>query len=293
LQTEKEQRLGIVYLVVVFSQVVLGGTFPAAKIALRDFDPYTLALLRFSLAAIGLLGLLGLTNRLRRIRREDIFKLLLLGLLAIPLNQLLFLYGLQFTTPARSALWFGATPVFVLFAAVPLLKEQVSWRKVVGILLSLAGVGIILRVGAIEARMLIGDLIVLAAVASWAVYTVVGRPLVRRYGSLTMTAYALVVGTIMYLPLGIYHTSQFDFGRVTVDGWWGMVYLAIGTSVVGYSLWYWGLARLEATKLAIFQNLEVVAGAGLSVWLVGEVLGVDYFAGSVLVIIGVIVTQKG
>jgi drug/metabolite transporter (DMT)-like permease len=293
LQTEKEQRLGIVYLVVVFSQVVLGGTFPAAKIALRDFDPYTLALLRFSLASIGLLGLLGLTNRLRRIRREDIFKLLLLGLLAIPLNQLLFLYGLQFTTPARSALWFGATPVFVLFAAVPLLKEQVSWRKVVGILLSLAGVGIILRVGAIEARMLIGDLIVLAAVASWAVYTVVGRPLVRRYGSLTMTAYALVVGTIMYLPLGIYHTSQFDFGRVTVDGWWGMVYLAIGTSVVGYSLWYWGLARLEATKLAIFQNLEVVAGAGLSVWLVGEVLGVDYFAGSVLVIIGVIVTQKG
>ena len=122
----EKQRLGLVYLVVVLSQIVLGGTFPAAKIALREFDPYTLALFRFLLAAGSLLLILRLRNPLPRIQRKDWGRLLLLGLLVIPGNQLLFLYGLQFTTSARSALWFGATPVFVFIAAIPLLGERAT-----------------------------------------------------------------------------------------------------------------------------------------------------------------------
>lgn len=288
-----KQRLGLVYLVVALSQVVLGGTFPAAKIALRDFDPYTLALFRFLIAAVSLLLLLRISGRLKPIQRRDLGKLILLGFLVIPCNQLLFLYGLQFTTSARSALWFGATPIFVFVAALPLLGERATWQKVVGTLLSLAGVAILLRAGDIELRVLTGDLIVLGAVASWAVYTVVGRPLVQRYGALTMTAYALIIGTLMYLPFGIYLARDFSPSVVSLPGWLGLGYIAIGTSVVGYSLWYWGLRRLEATKLAIFQNLEVVAGAAFSVWFVGETLGSEYFIGSILVIAGVIVTQRG
>ncbi|MFH2057041.1 MAG: DMT family transporter [bacterium] len=289
----EKQRLGLVYLVVALSQVVLGGTFPAAKIALRDFDPYTLALFRFVIAAVALFALLKFTGRLKPIKRQDLGKLLLLGVLVIPGNQLLFLYGLQFTTSARSALWFGATPIFVFIAALPLLGERATWPKIVGTLLSFAGVAVLMRAGNIELRVLTGDLLVLGAVASWAVYTVVGRPLVRRYGALTMTAYALIVGTVMYLPFGIYLARNFDPAVISTSSWLGLGYIAIGTSVIGYSLWYWGLRRLEATKLAIFQNLEVVAGAAFSVWLVGETLGSEYFIGSILVVTGVIITQRG
>lgn len=289
----QEQRLGPVYLVVVLSQIVLGGTFPAAKIALRDFDPFVLALLRFVIAGLSLLLLLRLTGRLKPIRREDIWKLLLLGLLVIPGNQLLFLYGLQFTTSARSALWFGATPIFVFIIALPLLGERATWQKVVGTALSFLGILVLLRAGSIELKVLTGDLLVLAAVVSWAFYTVVGRPLVQRYGALTMTAYALMIGTLMYLPFGIYLSRDFSPASISLASWLGLLYIAIGTSVIGYSLWYWGLRRLEATKLAIFQNLEVVAGAALSVWFLGETLGSEYFIGSALVIFGVIVTQRG
>jgi drug/metabolite transporter (DMT)-like permease len=288
----EKQRLGWVYLVVVLSQIILGGTFPAAKIALREFDPYTLALFRFVLAAGSLLIILRLSGRLKMIERKDWGKLLLLGLLVIPGNQLLFLYGLQFTTSARSALWFGATPIFVFVVALPLLGERATWQKIAGTLLSLAGIIVLLRAGSIELTVLTGDLIVLAAVASWAIYTVLGRPLVQRYGALTMTAYALIIGTLMYLPFGLYLARDFQPSAISLPSWLGLAYLAIGTSVIGYSLWYWGLRRLEATRLAIFQNLEVVAGAALSVWLVGEVLGSEYFLGSLLVIIGVVITQR-
>jgi drug/metabolite transporter (DMT)-like permease len=217
----------------------------------------------------------------------------LLGILAIPLNQLLFLYGLQFTTPARSALWFGATPVFLFLLAVPFLKEKTTLLKVIGTVASFAGVALVLRGGTSNDGTVFGDLIVIVAVVAWAVYTVMGKPLLRKYGALAMTAYALSIGTLLYMPFGLYHAYRFDFATVTLEGWLGMLYIAIATSVVGYSIWYWGLARMEAIKLAIFQNIQPVAGTILSVLIVGEVLGANFFAGGVLIIGGVLLTQRG
>jgi drug/metabolite transporter (DMT)-like permease len=283
----------LIFSVVLLGQIIMGGTFPAAKIALVDFDAFTLALFRYLIASACLLAVVYFTGRLRKVSRRDLPKLILLGILAIPLNQLLFLYGLQFTTPARSALWFGATPVFVYLLAVPFLREKTTLLKVIGTAASFGGVALVLRNGSDGEATLIGDLIVIAAVVSWAVYTVVGKPLLRKYGALAMTAYALSIGTLLYLPFGIYQAFRFDYSLVSTEAWIGMLYIAIATSVIGYSIWYWGLARMEAIKLAIFQNIQPVAGTILSVLIVDEVLGADFLAGGILIVGGVILTQRG
>ncbi len=290
---KQHESSALIFSVVIFGQMIMGGTFPAAKIALRDFDAFTLALLRYTLASSALLLITYLRGRMKKVERRDLPRLLLLGVLAIPLNQLLFLYGLQFTTPARSAIWFGATPIFVFLLAVPLLGERATIRKVIGTIASFAGVALVLEGGGSGGGTTKGDLIIIAAVISWAFYTVLGKPLLRKYGPLAMTAYALSIGTAIYLPFGIYLAWHFDFTQVSTAGWGGLLYIALATSVVGYSIWYWALARMEAIKLAIFQNIQPVAGTALSVVFVGETLGIYFFLGGILILGGVLLTQRG
>lgn len=290
---ETTGSLVVLYVAVFINQLLAGGTFPIAKIALASFEPFTLALARFVIASIALLFIVWSTGRLKPIQKGDWGRLLWLGFLAIPLNQLLFLYGLKFTTPGRSALYYGATPVFVFLLAVWYLKEKPSWKKLLGILTSFVGVAIILRAGRFDSEILFGDFLVILAVIAWAAYTIFGKPLLRRYGALTMTAYALGIGTLMYLPLGIYFALKFNFSTVSTEGWLSLGYLAIMTSVVAYSLWYWALARMEASKLAVFQNLQPVIAALLSFIFVGETFGPPFFIGGGLVIAGVLITQRG
>ncbi len=281
------------YPLIVFGQLIAGGTFPVAKIALDSFDPFTLAFTRFLLASTVMLAVARISGQLRHIERGDWSKLFLIGFLAVPANQLLFLYGLKYTTAGRSALYYGATPVFVFLLALWYLKEKATWRKVAGIAISFAGVAIILRAGRFDADILFGDVLVILAVIAWAAYTILGKPLIQKYGALTMTAWALAIGTAQYLPFGAYFAAKFDYATVSSTGWAALLYIAILTSVIAYTIWYWALGKMEASKLAIFQNLQPVIAAILAVLLVGETLGLDFYLGGAMVILGVFLTQRG
>lgn len=288
-----DHRTRFLYPVIVIGQLIAGGTFPVAKLALNDFDPFTLAFTRFLIASTAMLIIARLTGRLRRIERADWWKLFFIGLLAIPLNQLLFLYGLKYTTAGRSALYYGATPVFVFLLALWYLKEKATIRKVLGIVVSFAGVAVILRAGRFDAEILLGDVLVILAVIAWAAYTILGKPMIQKYGALTTTTWALTIGTLQYLPFGAYFAARFDYSGVSTTGWLSLLYIAILTSVISYTIWYWALGRMEASKLAIFQNLQPIIAAVLAVVLVGETLGFDFYLGGALVITGVLLTQRG
>lgn len=288
-----DHKSKFIYPLIILGQLIAGGTFPIAKIALESFDPFTLAFTRFLIASIVMLVFAKSTGRLHPIERADWGKLFLIGLLAVPLNQLLFLYGLKYTTAGRSALYYGATPVFVFLMALWYLKERATVQKIVGILISFVGVAIILRAGRFDADILLGDILVILAVIAWAAYTILGKPLIRKYGALTVTAWALTVGTLQYLPFGAYFAARFDYTSVSVSGWLSLLYIAVLTSVIAYTIWYWALGRMEASKLAIFQNLQPIIAAALAVLLVGESLGVDFYVGGILVVAGVFLTQRG
>lgn len=283
----------LIYPLIIIGQLIAGGTFPIAKIAVNSIEPFTLALLRFGIASVAMVLIIVATGRVRRIERHDWLRFIMIGLLAVPLNQLLFLYGLKFTTAGRSALYYGATPIFVFLMAILYLKEKVTLLKIIGIGASFVGVAVILQGGRMDKGVLFGDFLVILAVIAWAAYTVLGKSLLRKYGSLTVTAYALLIGTLAYLPIGLVPAIRFDYSQVPNVAWLSLLYIAIMTSVVAYSIWYWALARMEASKLAIFQNLQPVFASILSMIVVSETFGFDFYLGGVLVIGGVLLTQRG
>lgn len=274
--------------------MIASGTFLAAKVALRDIPPLDMAFLRFLIAAAILWPIGQRRGGGRKIERADQFKLWGLGLLAIPLNQALFLYGLQWTTAGHSALLYALTPMFVLILAARRLGERITFWRTTGILIAFGGVVVVLLEKGIKLApsQFLGDILVLVAVVAWAYYTVLGKPLIKKYGAMVVTARAMTYGTLLLLPIGLYSVADFVPGAVATDAWLGLLYCAIMTSVIGYTLWFWALKYVDASQVAVFNNVQPVVAAFFAWLLLGEPLTATFVAGGVLVIIGVIITEK-
>src|SRR5207247_10864304 len=128
-----------------------------------------------------------------------------LGILAVPLNQGLFLYGMQWASASHAALLYALTPAFVVSFGALRGGPRPTRGQYVGIALAFCGVlTLMLQRGLhIDRRSLIGDLVIFVAVIAWALYLVAGRAVTRRYGPLLVTAETLLAGTLVFLPIGL------------------------------------------------------------------------------------------
>jgi len=284
-----------VYLVLLVQSLFASGTHLVAKVAARDVDPFTLTLVRSLIAASAFSLLLLLRGKFPRIRREDWPLVLLLAFLAIPLNQFLFLFGIRSTTPSNAALLYATTPILVVLFSRWLLGERLTRRKLIGVALGFAGVAIVILERGVDASIeyVHGNLIIYVAVLAWGLYTVLGKRLIMQYGPLDASAITLLIGTLIFLPIGLLPALQFDYASIGGWTWAQIVYLGVITSVVSYLLWYYALGRVEAGKVALFANLQPILTTVLAVVLLGQGVTVQFVLGGVLAILGVVIAQFG
>jgi drug/metabolite transporter (DMT)-like permease len=286
----------VIDLAMLLHSALSAGTYLFAKRALLELSPFEVALARFTMAGAVYSALLLL--RPKRVSRADLVKLTVLGFVAIPLNQGLFLYGLSLTTPGHAALLYAMTPVFVFVLALLRREERSSAWKTAGIATAFAGAVVVLvgrgqLAGQVdESRAMLGDLLVLLAVISWAVYAVWGKPYAERYGVVTTTGITIVTGSLLYLPIGIFFSRAEDFRALSRVGWGSIAYLVVLTSVVSYLLYYWALAREDASRVAIWSNTQPVLTALLAWMVYGDRLTPSFVVGGLLVIAGVAMTQQ-
>jgi len=277
-----------------FHTLISAGTYLIAKRTLAEFDPLVFAFCRFCLASIVLTSIIFARGYRLPFTRREWPLIIALAMLAIPLNQCLFLYGLRFTLPTHSALLYSTTPVWVYLLSVWRGQESMTRMKTIGIFTALPGVIAFLAEKGLAMRTdyLLGDSIILVAVWSWAVYTVLGRPLVMRKGAVAVTAYTLILGTIIYFPFGLFLSARFAYGGVTWVGWSGIVYTGILTSVVAYIIWYWGIKRMEPSKTAIFINLQPIVTALLAYLFMGDRLSAGSVISGTVILTGVFMVQR-
>jgi drug/metabolite transporter (DMT)-like permease len=285
----------VIHLVMLLHSAISAGTFLAAKRALAELSPFELALGRFVLA--GAVFAAVVVHQRVRVSRRDLFALGVLGFVAVPLNQGLFLAGLARSTPGHAALLYALTPIFVFLIARLRLGERATWAKVFGIALAFAGTLVVLLGrgllgGEGAGRALVGDLLLLGAVIAWAVYAVGGKIYAERYGALPATAVALTIGTLVYLPIGVALTELDHFRALSQTGWASLGYLVVLTSVVAYVIYSWALSREDASKVAIWSNLQPVLTALLAWGIYGEQLTAPFVAGGAMVLAGVVLTQR-
>ncbi len=274
--------------------LISAGTYLVVKKGLSEFDPLVFAFFRFALASITLFAIIAVRKYRFPFSKSEWPLLILLAVLAIPLNQVMFLYGLQFTLPTHAALLYATTPIWVYLLSSWRREESMTRFKTMGILVALAGVlAFFAEKGlAMKTDYLLGDSLILIAVWSWATYTVLGRPLVKQKGAVVVTSYVLIIGTFMYFPFGLYLALGFDYSGVTWIGWSGIAYTAILTSVVAYIIWYWSMKHMEPSRTAIFMNLQPIVTALLAYAIMGERLSTGSVVSGAIILLGVYIAQK-
>ena len=117
-----------------------------------------------------------------------------------------------------------------------------------------------------------GDLLMLGAPLAWALYTIVGKKVLRTFPPLVATAYASLFGTVLLLPAAALEGSLLSgVHRLTVYGWISVLQLALLGTVVGFVWWYEGVERLGASRAAVFVNLVPLFGVLLSALILSEI----------------------
>mgnify|MGYP001209389799 CR=1 FL=1 len=282
------------YIIIVFGQIVFAATPLFLKIALRDFDPLTLGITRFVISVIILNIFLFIQGRKLIPDKKHWLWIAVLGFLAIPCNQGLLFYGLQFTTPGHAALMYGLTPLLVYLIVIPLLKEKFRLVKMFGILLAFSGVVLVLsdRQITIEPEFVKGDLIIFLGVIGWALYTVFGKGLVKKLGSILAITYTMTFGTILFIPIGAYDTLTFDYAQVDLLSWIALLYTAVVTSGIAYPVWFWALKYLEASRLSVFIFLQPLLATALSYIFLSEQLTRNFVVGGIIVLAGVFIAER-
>lgn len=282
-------------LLLVGACVVWGINFVVVKSALADFHPLAFNGLRFAIAATVLLWLQWRFEGLA-VLRPVLPRIIVLGFVGNVAYQMLFIYGLAQTQASQASLFTATTPLWVLVLARFSGHDKFSGRVVVGLVMALAGVMLLLResftdVGS-EHRFWAGNLLLLGASVSWAIYTVYSQPLLRRLRPLALTSATMVAGAVPLLAMGLPEIVSMRVDDVSLASWAGLLYSALFALVFGYLAWSRGVQAIGSTRTASYVNLiPVVATATAFVWL-GERLSSLQLLGGVAVIAGIALSRR-
>ncbi len=229
-------------------------------------------------------------------------KIVILGILLVPLNQYCFLYGLQYTVPSHPALFYALTPGGVLILSSMINRKKPGKIVISGVIFSLLGVIIILRPWestAFATELRTGDFWILLAVFTWILYTVLAGPICKKHDVKTVTSWSLIAGGLLMSPVAVYSVFSYDFSRISWPAWFSLGWMIVITSTVMMLLWNILLRDLETVQVAISTNAQPPATALLSLFFAwagildsNQDINFIFIIGMLMVLSGLLILQK-
>ncbi|WP_417068826.1 DMT family transporter [Niveibacterium terrae] len=291
-----EERLAPVIVQQLLVALIWGGTWIAGRLVSAELPPLAAAGWRFLFGSLTLGFLVWRANGgLPRIGPGDAVRVLAMGAFGIFAYNLCFFFGLKHVQAGRAALVVALNPVAVALAA-SFFGEKLARRKVLGIAVALAGCLLVISHGEPQAllggALGLGELAILGCVASWTVYTLIGRNAGRSLAPLTMTFYASLAGGLLLALAGLGEGSLRALPHLSGQAWLSLVYLGVLGSGFSY-VWYAnGVMKLGAARAAAFINLVPICAVLLGAALLGERIDAMEIAGGALVLVGVWQTNR-
>ena len=257
----------------------------------HGFEPLAYGSVRYALATVVFCAMTLVAERSLRIARRDV-ALVLAAAGVLYVNQVAFVYALHESTASVLALLLGATPIFAALAGVLLGTETLSRRFWSGALLSFAGVALVAVGSGNEVSGSVGGVLLgVLTAASWAGYSMLITPLMRRYSASRIST---VVLAAVCVPLTLTATPQlasqdWDLGW---EVWALLAFATLGPLVATNVLWFRSLDRIGPARATLAANLQPFVAAAIAVVLLSETLGVLEVAGGVLIAAGILAARR-
>ena len=284
---------GVTDVLLFLMAVIWGINFVVVKYATHVFNPVAFTGLRVGTAAVFLLAVAFARGRFT-LPRRDVIGLLLLGVIGNGLYQLFFVHGVAWTRAGNAALIVAAAPAFIaLFARVRGL-ERVRRLTLVGIALSVLGVGLVIAGSARPANgevTLLGSTLVFFGVLCWSVYTIMLQPYTKRIDVIRLAAITMVGGAVPLLIASTPALIATNWSVVGRGGWLALFYSSVISMGVGYFFWYRGLRVLGPTRTAVYANLQPIIALAVAWAFLGEIPTIFQGVGAATIVAGVFLTR--
>ncbi len=285
-----------IYLALISTVVFWGGTFAAGRLIAQDITPFAAAFLRFLIASICLIVLI--LNRQKRwpgISKNDILPLVLLGLTGIAIYNGFFFMGLRRIEAGRAALIVATVPVVVTILSTLIYREKLTVNKTIGIILSFVGAIIVITrgdwQGLINGSIGLGELFISVCVVCWAIYTIVGKDLLKRISPIVAVMYASLFGMLFLFPFALHEGLIAQIKNTSLLNWLGLGYLGFFGTVLGFVWYYKGVKEIGPVRAAIFINFVPVSAILISWLFLNESITPSLIFGGFFILTGVFLTN--
>ena len=276
--------------------LIWAANFSVVKASLEDFHPLAFNTSRFVLASALLVLIVWATGGSLRFARRDWPTLIWLGILGNTAYQVMFIFAIDWTLAGNAALMLATVPIFATLMSVALGHERVGSGIWIGAALSFVGIGLVVWGGArsvqFGADTVRGDLTMLAAAVAWSAYTVGSSPLLRKYGTLPVTAMTMWIGAAGLAAVSIPALATQAWADVRPWSWVGLLYSGIMAIAVAYLLWYYSVRHLGSSRTAVYSNTIPLVALVIAWLTLGEMPGWLQILGAVAILSGIFLARR-
>ncbi len=274
--------------------IQVGAALVASRYVIDQTTPETLAMLRYAIGFFCIAPVVLITSR-SWFLRKDIIPVSLLGILQFAILVTLLNYALQFIPSARVALIFATFPLQTMLIAAVIGREALTWKKSLGVILTIIGIGFVLGEDLFQAtegtNQWVGAIAAGLSAFFGALCSVLYRPYLQRYPAQNVSALAMFASVIFLFIVSKWQGGLETIGQISFDGWLAVVFIGV-SSGASFFAWLWALKHLSPVRVTMFLSLSPVTSAILGVAFLSEPISAYLIAAMGLVISGLILALK-
>lgn len=290
------------YLALLATTIIWGFGPPIIKHALTFLKPLEFLFYRFLLVSIILLPFFVLSLKKQPFQLHDLPALFLVATCGTSLTLALYFTGLNKTTSLDAAVISATGPILIVLGGALFLKETVTFIEKVGLVLAFGGTLVAIVSPLLNGHQVLqpanafGNFLVFLGNLTWAVYTLWGKKLFKKYSTFTITTLSFLVGLVTFLPLFLLHLAT-NPQAVTPQallanpGLPGLLYMTFFGSFIAYFAYSYGVSLIEASEATLFTYLQPLFTAPLAVFWLKEPLNHSFLLGALLIGLGVFLTE--
>ncbi|MFJ7951869.1 DMT family transporter [Lysinibacillus sp. NPDC096418] len=272
---------------------IWGAMYVVVKVVVEVVPPLELVWMRYVIAVITLTIIGFCMKQSWRIAKKDWLIIFLVALFGNTISIVTQEMGTMLSTAQMGAILTSTTPAFMVLFARLILKEKITIKKCLSIMLATIGVGIIVGSGQINVSQQLGGFYLLIAALTWALMSVLVKKIPAQYSQVVITTYSSMIAVILLTPLVLPRLNNLDLSSVlqpTISG--GLLYLGIVSTAGGFFLWNKGLQLMNASSGGLFFFFQPIVGTFLGWVLLGETIGISFWLGTILIFSGVFIVIK-
>lgn len=270
--------------------LLYGANYVIAKVVLGSglITPNGFIMLRIIGATILLWAIHPLIIK-ERLERKDYLYTAFCSIFGITINQLCFFQGLKYTSPMHASLIMITVPMIVLFASFLILKNKITPRQILGMILGLIGAAILVlsATSSDGVASVKGDLFILINANSYALYLVLVKRLMEKYHALTVIKWLFLFGGLIVVPFGLPDMLNADFSAFATPHWWSVVYVIIGATFLTYLFNGYALGHVKSSTVGFYVYFQPLIASFISIFIGQDTLDLPKIQAAVLLFVGV------